>query len=548
MSEVRTDDELLREYTEQGSERAFRTLVEKHLDLVFATTFRGVHDLGAAQEIAQNVFIALARKALWLQGERSVAAWLHKTALLEVRSWWRAELRRRRREQTAIELGTTMRDNDSLLKALTGELDDALLKLRKSDREALMLRYFEGRSHREIGALLGAREDAVRMRIEKALERLTQFFRRRGYAVPAVATTASVLSGAAKAAPVGLIHAVAKSALTVGGAGALTGLKLLAGRLVGLTNSQTLALCVALTAAPIAGGWLAKQNAVGGLAHARANLEAVGEQRDLSSADLIRLRAESSRLDASLLEALKAQARYDEGARKLQAWNARARDLLNNSDYHWPEDLPYVRVRKSVVKSLDLLNHPPTAFSQSGTMTAPALELFGITPQEQAPTEQALASYWRGVRDLSLANAYETNLPGAPTGRLTKTVTVPPLGLPLRDLADNTRTELVNLLGAEREKLLFDGWDQGAIQIFWPGNLWKIADEPQTLEVWFDPVATNGAPRYGSSWSINSGGATSTAGKGSLRVLPRDIANRFFAPWLQRFGLTPNDFMGASND
>src|SRR6267378_2833428 len=131
MSEVRTDDELLREYSEHGSESAFRAVVEKHLDLVFATTFRGVHDPGAAQEIAQNVFIALARKAVWLRGERNVAAWLHKTALLEVRSWWRAELRRRRREQTAIELGTTMKDDDSLLKALTGELDDGLLKLRK---------------------------------------------------------------------------------------------------------------------------------------------------------------------------------------------------------------------------------------------------------------------------------------------------------------------------------------------------------------------------------------------------------------------------------
>jgi hypothetical protein len=131
---------------------------------------------------------------------------------------------------------------------------------------------------------------------------------------------------------------------------------------------------------------------------------------------------------------------------------------------------------------------------------------------------------------------------------LTKTVVVPPLGQPLKNLADNTRTELVNLLGADREKLLFDGWDQGAIQIFWPGNLWKIADEPQSFDVWFDPAATNGAPRYGNSWSVSSGGATSTAGKGSLRVLPRDIANRFFAPWLQGFGLTPNEFMGASND
>src|SRR5215468_4305732 len=144
MAELKTDRELLREYAQRGADGAFRALVERHVDLVFATTLRGVNDAGAAQEVTQNVFITLARKAAWLQGEGSIAGWLHKTALLEVRSWWRSELRRRRREQTAVELGTTMKDEDSLLKALTGELDDGLLKLRKSDRQALMLRYFEG--------------------------------------------------------------------------------------------------------------------------------------------------------------------------------------------------------------------------------------------------------------------------------------------------------------------------------------------------------------------------------------------------------------------
>src|SRR3954454_5673270 len=123
MAELKTDRQLFREYGEHGSEGAFQAIVERHLDLVFATARRGTNDNGAAQEIAQNVFIALARKAPWLQAEISVAGWLHKTALLEVRSWWRGELRRQRREETAVELGTTMKDEDSTLKALAGELD-----------------------------------------------------------------------------------------------------------------------------------------------------------------------------------------------------------------------------------------------------------------------------------------------------------------------------------------------------------------------------------------------------------------------------------------
>src|SRR3569833_1923052 len=154
MAELKTDRELIREYAQGGSEGAFASLVKRHLDLVFATALRGVSDERVAQEVAQNVFIALARSAAWLGGETSLAGWLHKAALLEVRQHWRGELRRQRREQTAHELGTLMKDDDSLLKALSAELDEGLRELRESDRQALMLRYFEGRSHREIGALL----------------------------------------------------------------------------------------------------------------------------------------------------------------------------------------------------------------------------------------------------------------------------------------------------------------------------------------------------------------------------------------------------------
>jgi len=101
MVDIKTDQELLREYSERGSGSAFQALVERHVDLVFATALRGANDPGTAQEITQNIFIALARKAHWLRGETSLAGWLHKSALLEVRRWWRGELRRKRREQTA---------------------------------------------------------------------------------------------------------------------------------------------------------------------------------------------------------------------------------------------------------------------------------------------------------------------------------------------------------------------------------------------------------------------------------------------------------------
>jgi Sigma-70 region 2 len=87
MNERRQDFELLQRFMRQGEESAFADVVRRHLDLVFGTALRKVEDPGAAQEVAQNVFIVLARKAWRFAPEDSLPAWLHKTALLESKSW-----------------------------------------------------------------------------------------------------------------------------------------------------------------------------------------------------------------------------------------------------------------------------------------------------------------------------------------------------------------------------------------------------------------------------------------------------------------------------
>src|SRR6266446_3194589 len=339
MAELKTDRELLIEYAQHGSESAFQALVERHLDVVFATALRGLSDTGTAQEITQNVFIMLARKARWLQSQTSLVGWLHKAALFEVRCWWRGELRRRRREQTAVEYGTIMKEEDSLLKTLAGEVDEGLLGLREADRQALILRYFEGRTHRAIGILLGAREDAVRMRVTKALRQLTRFFHRRGYAVSAVATIVTLLGSVAKAAPTGLAIMTTRSALATGAGGSVTGLKLLITKLMGLTKTQTTILCVTLAVAPTAWEWNINRVSRNRHSDTQWKLQAIHSEMDESTTDIDRLRAESTRLDAALADAMNNQARYEAAAGKLGDLKARVRGLLTDVDYQWPDDL-----------------------------------------------------------------------------------------------------------------------------------------------------------------------------------------------------------------
>src|SRR6185295_12611101 len=145
MNERRQDFDRLQRFTRHGEQSAFEDVVRRHLDLVYGTALRKLEDPGAAQEVAQNVFTALARKAWRFAPDDSLPAWLHKTALLESKSWLRGELRRRRREETAAELGTTMNtpNEQPAFNSLVPLLDEALLSLRERDRTALLLRYYE---------------------------------------------------------------------------------------------------------------------------------------------------------------------------------------------------------------------------------------------------------------------------------------------------------------------------------------------------------------------------------------------------------------------
>lgn len=248
-----SDFDCLCSFARRGDQAAFETLVRRHLDLVYATALRKLADAGGAEEVCQNVFAALARKAWQFGPDDSLPAWLHRSTLLEAKSWLRAELRRRRREQAAAEMGTTMRTSDehSALRALLPLLDEALLSLRQKDRAVLLLRYYENRSLREVGQSVGVGEDAAQKRVAAALEKLADFFQRRGFKTATVAAAAGALQHTAAGAPEFVILTVLQKALPLGGP-ALFGYQVWLGWLIGLTKLQKAALVLALLSLPVA--------------------------------------------------------------------------------------------------------------------------------------------------------------------------------------------------------------------------------------------------------------------------------------------------------
>ena len=215
------DSQLLAEYVRAGSEAAFRTLVERHLNLVHGSALRQLSEPHLAEEVTQAVFILLARKAGSLGHKTVLAGWLFRTTRFVAARVRRTEYRRLRREQEAFEMHQIASSPDSWDR-IAPVLDEALEKLGASERDAVLLRFIEGRNHREVGAALGLSEEAARKRIDRALEKLRGLFASGGLTLSATALGAALLANTSKAAPVGFANAITATAVTGGTAAAST--------------------------------------------------------------------------------------------------------------------------------------------------------------------------------------------------------------------------------------------------------------------------------------------------------------------------------------
>jgi RNA polymerase sigma factor (sigma-70 family) len=223
------DAELLRRYAEERSEPAFAELVRRHVNVVYAAALRRVGgDAHLAEEVAQVVFTILARKAGSLARHPVLVGWLHRSTHYAALDALRDKLRREKREHTVE--SETMNGNAETNPSRRTDLDwdelgpivDSLLdRLPERDRGALLLRFFEDQSFSEIGATLRLTEDAARMRVERALEKLRVALMRRGITSTAAALGLALANQAAATAPAGVAASVTAAALK--GAGTAAG-------------------------------------------------------------------------------------------------------------------------------------------------------------------------------------------------------------------------------------------------------------------------------------------------------------------------------------
>ena len=243
-----TDRDLLRDWL-KGRESAFNELVNRHGGLVFGVAVRQTGDRSVAEEVVQDVFATLARKARIVLGHPSLPAWLHVTSRNMARRA-RAKMTAHKRKMGRLK-DELAEDAPGLTAAPEARIDGAIARLPVREREVIVLRFFEDCDYSEISRRLSVTEAAARKRVSRGLRRLEKSLQQDmaggarlaslSLVVPASLAT-SIISSSGKA-----------GAATAGAAGTLT-------TLIGIITMNTITKCSLLAVAGVGLTWFGIAN------------------------------------------------------------------------------------------------------------------------------------------------------------------------------------------------------------------------------------------------------------------------------------------------
>ena len=214
------DWQLLKFYARDDSQDAFTEIVTRHVNLVYSAALRQVREPELARDVTQLVFANLARQAKSLKPKGTLAGWLYRDASFTSRDVLRRERRRFAREQEAVAMQDCETDIAHDWRRIQPRLDAALSELGQTDRDAVLLRFFEQRSLKDIGSVLGMEEDTARKRVSRALEKLRTLLARDGITTTSDALSGALTAHAVQVAPAGIAAGILATSLAAGSAAA----------------------------------------------------------------------------------------------------------------------------------------------------------------------------------------------------------------------------------------------------------------------------------------------------------------------------------------
>lgn len=226
----------------------------RHINKVYSVALRHTGNPHQAEEITQAVFVILARKARSLGSRVILEGWLYQTARLTALASARSEARRAHREQQAFMQSVSNESEPDVWSQIAPLIDSAIGSLNNSDRDAVVLRFFYGKSMHEVGAVLGANEGATRLRLHRTMEKLRRYFEKRGIVSTSEILAGTISANAVQFAPLGLATSATALALAKNPLAVSSTLTLIKGALKIMDWTKAKTAIVAGTAVLLAAG------------------------------------------------------------------------------------------------------------------------------------------------------------------------------------------------------------------------------------------------------------------------------------------------------
>jgi len=259
--------------------------------------------------VTQQVFTEVARQAKRLARHPALVGWLYTTTRLMASRMNRTEQRRQAREQEANMMNQLLHDDTPPVdwNRLRPVIEDAMHELDDRDRHAVLLRYFQNKTLNEVGAALNLTENAARMRVDRALDKLRGKLARHGITTTAAALAAVVAANAVQAAPAGLAATI--SAAAVAGSAVQASTLIVATKTIAMTTLQKTIVTAALAAAVGTGIYAVHQGA-----QLRGQLRSLEEQQAPMTAQIQQLQQERGQTAGQLAALREENARLKSGS------------------------------------------------------------------------------------------------------------------------------------------------------------------------------------------------------------------------------------------
>lgn len=378
-----TDQQLLRDYVERKSDAAFAELVQRHVDHVHSTALRLVCDSHLARDVTQGAFVALAQNARQLTGRPILSGWLHLTTRNLAANIVRSEVRRRAREQEAVAMNQLLANEpDASWDAIAPHLDAALGELNETERDAVMLRYFERKSARQMAEILGMSEDAAQKRVSRAVEHLREGLTKQRLAIGAAGLATLISVNAVQSAPMGLAATISTAA-ALSGTAISTSTFVAATKTIAMTALQKTLIVAVVAAVTGTGIYAAHENS-----KLHGEIQALQQQQAPLTAQIQQLQQERDDATNRLAGLLAEKAQWESNANQMELLQLRGElTRLKNNEAQREND-PVEAAAEDWVKRV---NQTKEWLKQTPDQSIPELQL--LSPDDWLGNVSAM-NWW----------------------------------------------------------------------------------------------------------------------------------------------------------